>query len=281
MKQYPSIPRLENAPEELTASGHLWILEKIDGAHLRFQLRESGAIRFGDRRRVYDDPEAIPEPYRHAVEHVRRRLDREALRGAVENVESVVFFGEATHRQKIDYEWDRLPSFLGFDVYSTDQEAFRPPGAVQGIFERLGLEPVNALERERNTRDFDSESYTVPESAWYDGPAAGVVIRNKRGGRAKLLHPDVYALEAPTPTDASAEEFADEYATDRRFETIRERLRDRGEPVSVETLYDRAMIDIAREAPEQLYGDASTVDVQAFRSAVAARARAFLQEAGE
>ena len=276
MKPYPSIPRVEDAPEALFESGHLWLLEKVDGANVRFQLRESGELRFGDRDRVYEDPDAIPEPYEHAVRYVRERLDREALRNAVDDVESIVFFGEATHRHAIEYDWDRLPSFLGFDVWDDRAGSFRPPGAVQGIFERLGLDPINAVERERNTRDFDPKSYSVPQSAWYDGPAEGVVIRNKRGGRAKLLYPEYREVDETVPVDASAEELAKKYVTDRRFEKLERTLETRGEAVTFEALYDRAMTDVVREEHERLYHGTSSVDMSAFRAAVAARTRTFL-----
>ncbi len=276
MRQYPPIPDIENAPEEMFESGHLWLLEKIDGAHLRFRLTDSGLIRFGDRDSVYDDPAAIPEPYGHAVRHVREHLDRDALRNAVDDVESVVFFGEATHRHTIEYDWDRLPSFLGFDVYSADRGAFRPPGAAQAIFERLGLDPVNAVQRELNTRDFDPESYSVPDSAWYDGPAEGVVIRNKRGGRAKLRHPDFRETDEGVPTGTSAEELADAFATDGRFEKLEATLESRGVAVTFETLFDRTFEDIVREEHKRLYGGSSSVDLSAFRSAVAARTRSYL-----
>lgn len=281
MKAYPPIPRVEDAPKGLFESGHLWLLEKVDGANLRFHLRESGVLRFGDRDRVYEDPDAIPQPYEHAVRHVRERLDREALRNAVDDVESVVFFGEATHRHAIEYDWDRLPSFLGFDVWDDRSGSFRPPGAVQGIFERLGLDPINAVERERNTRDFDPTSYSVPQSAWYDGPAEGVVIRNKRGGRAKLIHPEYREADEPVPVDASAEELARKHVTDRRFETLERTLEIRGEAVTFETLYDRAMVDVVREEHKRLSQGSSSVDMSAFRSAVAARTRAFLDASRE
>lgn len=281
MKAHPPIPRVENAPEELLDSGHLWLTEKIDGAILRIQLQESGLIRVGDRDRVYDDPESIPEPYRHAVRHVRERLDREALRAAVDDVESVVLFGEATHHHTIEYDWDRMPSFLGFDVWSGEMGSFQPPDAVERIFERLGLTPVNAVERELNTRDFDPDSYTVPESAWYDGPAAGVVIRNKSGGRGKLLHPDFRERPDPSPFEASAEELADTLVTDRRFEKITAQLRTHSEAVSFETLYERMLEDIAREEHKRLFHDDSPVDLSAFRSALSEQTQRFLSKSSD
>lgn len=281
MKAYPSIPRVENAPEELLESGHLWLTEKIDGANLRIQLRESGLIRVGDRDRVYDDPEAIPEPYRHAVRHVRERLDREALRAAVDDVESVVLFGEATHHHTIEYDWDRMPSFLGFDVWSEATGSFQPPDAAEQIFERLDLTPVNAVERELNTRDFDPDSYTIPESAWYDGPAAGVVIRNKSGGRAKLLHPDIRKREPPALFEASGEALADTLATDSRFEKIAAKLRTHSEVVSFETLYERTLEDIVRGEHRRLFHDDSSVDLSEFRSVLAERTQRFLSESSD
>ena len=276
MKRYPPIPRLADAPDGLFESGHLWLTEKVDGDLLRVQLRANGLIRFGDRDRVYEDPEAIPEPYGHAVRHVRERLDREALGAAVDDVESVVLFGVATHRRRIEYDWDRLPSFLGVGVCSGEEGSFRPPDAAEGIFDRLGLEAVNAVERERNTRDFDPDSYAVPESAWYDGPAAGVVVRNKKGGRAKLIHPAFDESQSPEPIEATAEALADSYADDRRFEKIAAELRSRNEPVSFESLYDRTIEDIFREKRRRLFHSGSTVDVAEFRSAVAARTQRFV-----
>jgi hypothetical protein len=274
MKPFPSIPRVETAPDVL--EGHLWLLEKVDGANFRFQLRDTGLLRFGTRGKVYDDPAAVPEPYQHAVRHVREELDRTALRAAVEDVESIVFFGEAMHHHTIDYDWEQTPSFLGFDIWSAQDEAFRPPGAVQAIFERLGLQPVRAVQKELPARDFDPDSFAIPRSAYYDGPAEGVVIHNKRGGRAKLLHPEFQEVDETVPLDGDASDLAARYATDRRFEKWAAKLGDRGEPVTFEALYKRVLEDIVREEHKQIYHREDAVDLDVFREAVAERTRRFL-----
>lgn len=278
MKEYPAIPSVDAAPDERFDAGHLWLLEKIDGVHLRFQLQESGLVRFGDRSRVYDDPDDVPAPYQHAVRHVRNRLDREALRNAVEDVDDVVFFGEATTHRTIDYEWDRIPSFLGFDVWSADAGAFRPPDAVHAIFDGIGLESVTVFERERRARDFDPDSYAIPQSAWYDGPAEGVVVRDKRGHRAKLLHPDAGDVDAPEPTDAAPENLAAKYATRDRLEKLATRLEDDGRPVTFETLYEHVHEDVLREAHGRLHHGESSLEMSEFRSEVGALTRAFLDD---
>lgn len=277
LKDYPSIPRVGNAAADRFDDGHLWLLEKVDGANFRFQLQRSGVIQFGDRRRRYTDPDAIPDPYRHAVRHVRERLDRDALRRAVDDVEAIVFFGAATHRHAIDYDWDRLPPFLGFDIWNAATGRFYPPDTVEQIFEQVGLEPVNVFEQELHARDFDPESYAVPRSKWYDGPAEGVIVRNKRGQRAKLLHPAFRSVDEAVPVDAPAPELAARYATDRRIEKIATELEDRGRPVTFDPVYERVLEDIVREEHNRLYHGAGNVDLETFRSEVGKLVRQYLE----
>jgi len=278
MKTYPSIPRVSNAPAELFEEGHLWLLEKVDGANFRFQLQQSGLVRFGDRSRVYEDPADVPDPYQHAVRHIQESLDRTALRNAVDDAEQIVFFGEAMHHHTIEYDWERTPSFLGIDVWSATTESFRPPDAAERIFQHLGLQPVNAIERELPARDFDPDAYTVPQSAWYAGPAEGVIIRNKQGHRAKLLHPDFREVDDTVPVDASAAELARKYATTRRFEKLAAKFDDQEQPVTFERLYERVLEDIVREEHKRLYHGGQPVDMRTLRDEVAALTRAFLDE---
>ncbi|WP_115862508.1 RNA ligase family protein [Halorussus litoreus] len=278
MKQFPSIPRVENAPADLLDSGHLWLQEKVDGANFRFRLLDDGVVEFGDRSRTYRDADEIPDPYRHAVRHVRERVDREALRRAVADVESVVCFGEAMHRHAVDYDWDRTPSFLGFDVWDGEEGRFLPPDAVEQVYDRLGLAAVNAFEKEVRATDFDPADYEVPESAWYAGPAEGVVVRNKTGGRAKLLHPEFREVDDTVPVEAPAEELADKYVTRHRIEKTAHKLADHERPVTFDAVFDRVVEDVVREEHKQLFHGDRSVDVSAFRSAAAELTQRFLDE---
>lgn len=274
MRSFPDAPDVADAPDRLVERGHLWLLEWVDGAPLRFQVRASGLLRFGDRECVYDDPDAVPAPYGAAVRHVRERLDRDALRDAVDDVESVCFFGVATVRRRVDYDWERTPPFLGVDVWSGEREAFLPPDAVAGIYERLGLAPANAVERELPARDFDPDAYEVPASAWYDGPAAGVLVRNKRGGRALLQNDGAGSPQEDVA--ASAADLAERIATPERLERRTSDLDDGGRAVTAEALAERVVEDAVREAWPAF--ERGAVERAALRSAVAERVRAFLDE---
>ncbi|MBP1986852.1 hypothetical protein [Halolamina salifodinae] len=278
MKQFPPIPAIDDASAS-ALSGHLWLLEAVEGSILRFQLRDAGRLRFGSARGTYRDFDAVPPECRRAVRHVRERLDREALRGAVDEVSDLTFVGWATHRERIDYDWARLPPFLGLGVWSAESEAFRPPDAVEGIYERLGLHPANAFERERNSRDFDPEGYTIPESAWSDGPAAGVVVRDKSGGRVQRKNSGISTESRGSGEFAGAtdaESLAAAVATDQRFQRVADRLRGRGWELSVDVLQERTLDDIYREEHGRLFASEHDIDRAGFRAAIATRAQQFL-----
>lgn len=278
MRPYPSTPDFEDADESLLEGGHLWLREWIDGAPLRFQLRESGLVRFGDADRTFGSDD-VPGAYRHAVRHVRERLDREALSAAVDDVEDVTFFGVATQRRTIEYDWDRLPSVLGIEVWS-GEDGLLQPDATERVYERLGLEAVNAFRKEVSPRDFHPSPEAIPTSAWYDGPAAGIEIRNTRGARAKILHPDLDVGSEPVtePLSAPAADVARDYASADRLERIADRLEERGIPLAVETLYEHLLDDVLRQHHRRLSHPGSTLDRRAFRSELASIASEYLGE---
>ncbi|MFC7186915.1 hypothetical protein [Halorubrum yunnanense] len=306
MHRFPPLPDLDapETPDDLL-QGHLWLLELIDGTGLRFSMDESGLLRFGGPEATYADLDAVPIALRPAVRGVRERFDREALRSAVDEPAGVTFLGVATRRRGTDYDWDRIPPFLGTDVWvgaadeATAREGagaragegtFRPPDAAAAIFDGIGLEPVNAVAREVNARDFDPDDYAVPASAWRDGPAAGVVVRNKRGGRGMIrragddadpLVGDERAADGRDGCPADLEELAATHAVSKRFEPIVAALERRGEPATVDGLADRTLEAVARETALQ-FGEGETgpheVDIARFRASVVDRARAFLDE---
>jgi len=274
MRAPPDRPHVDDAPPDLLDGGHLWLRERVDGGDCRFRLAETGVVRFGDREQVFET-DAIPAPYRHAVRHVRERLDREALRTAAETPEDVVFFGVSTHHRGVDYDWSRLPSFLGCEVWSPANGALLPPDRAEQAFSELGLTPVNAVAKEVRAADFDPETYAFPESRWYDGPAAGVVLRNKTGLRAELPNPAVRTTPETGTEEFDPEARAEAWATDPRFEAVADDVTAQGSAVTVESVYDRLLESILREHHRELL-DATEEQRRAFRSAVAALTREFV-----
>jgi len=276
MHPFPPVLHVDDAPDELLESGHLWLLESVAGAPLRFRLQESSLIEFGDADRVYGSPDELPPQYRHAVRHVQEALDREALRAAVDDVEAITFLGQAMQYRGVDYDWARTPSFLGTEIWSAEAGRFRPPDAVDGIFERLGLDAVNPVAQEVRPRDFDPKRYEIPASAWYDGPAAGVVIRDKSGHRARLPNSGVEEGDVAVPVEMTAADLAEQYGSRQRLARLRERLTTDGQPVSVDDLLDRTLESAFRELDPRCFE--TRVDRGAFRGELAGHVRRFLND---
>ena len=254
MQSFPSLPSAAETPD-LFESGHLWIQELVVGAPLRFRLEPSGQVTFAGRERRFEDP---PPSLRAAVRHVRERLDRAVLMAVARDPSEVVFYGVATRHEGVDYDWERLPPFLGTDVHAAERQGFLPPDVVERTFERVGLDPVDAVEKEVRATDFDPADYDLPASAWYDGPAAGVVIRNKTGGRA-AIRGDVRG--DPGELQGDPAELAEAVVTPARVRRV--------DGEDFDERLDRVLDAGYREEHARL----PEVDGRAFRSAVVERVR--------
>ncbi|SEP06685.1 hypothetical protein SAMN04487948_112121 [Halogranum amylolyticum] len=269
MHQFRDLPPVSTGVDGLLDGGHLWLQELLVGGPFRFQLQSSGRLRVGDDEAEYD-PEDAPPQYRHTVRHVRESCDWSALRSAVDDVQSVVFFGRAIHNRGLDYDWERTPSFLGTDVWVGEKDAFLGVDTVEHVFERLGLDPVNTFAKELRAVDFDPSSYEFPQSAWYDGPAAGVVVRNKRGACGTLENPAVDVAEDPSVDPTTAEELAAEVVTPSRVQRVVATLERQGRPATFDAVYDRLLESVFRELHPSRFAD---LDRRVFRSTVAERTR--------
>ena len=261
MEDVPPLPHIEDVPE-LFEHGHLWIQELVVGTFLRFHLEPTGQVTFADRTRRFDD---VPPSLRASIRHVRERLDREALLATGEDPSTVTFIGVATRFEGVPYEFDQLPSFLGTDVWSTSRGGLQPPDVVERTFERIGLVPVNAFRKEVDATHFDAEGYEVPASNWYDGPAAGVVFRNKRGGRAALRN--LTAVHEPEPLPGDPNLLADAFVTPERISQVVRQLDVGDREPDTELVFERVLEVVAREE----HARRPDVDERAFRSAVAER----------
>lgn len=258
MQPFPETPPADDVPE----SGHLWLLEAVDGLPLRFALDDAGTLGFAAEQRPFD-PWDEPMAYRHAARHVREAFDVDALRAAADAPDEYVFYGVATTRQGVDYDWPRTPSFLLADVW--DGEAYLPPDVVAGGAERLGLSSLPAVEKELPARDFHPDRFAVPDSAFHDGPAAGVVVRDKTGYRGRIDGPTDGSPDVD-PTDAV--DLAASVVTEARIRLVVDALSTDGAPPSTDAVLDRLAEAAARERHPWLPTDP---DWRAFRSAAAER----------
>lgn len=256
-------------------SGHVWVQEVPTGGEFRFEVAQSGLVTFGVDDRTFDSVDSVPIQYRLAAELIDDRIDRAALAAATDDPSSVTFCGIATWNEGISYEWETLPAFVGIAVRAESKGRFLSPDAATRVFERLGLPTLPAVEKELSADHADFSRFeddaAFPDSAWRNGKATGVLLRDKSGVRVTAWR-SAYR-ETHTETERwSAPELAEAYATDERIDRTVQRLRDAGEPVAVSSVRDRLVADVAREAYTALFSDREFVaSVPAFQSAVAER----------
>lgn len=269
MKPYPSLPDLDASARE-SFEGSVWIRELVAGEGLRFGVAEGGYLRFRAGERAFEaDP---PLRLRRSVGHVRRRFDVDALLRESSDPAELVFYGVATVRDGVEYDWGRLPPFLGFDVWNGDRGRWLANDAVERAFEGLGLAAVNAVEKELPVRHFYPGRYETPDSEWYDGPAAGIVVRDSHGNRAARRNPDVRGRTADYPTDPEA--LASTVVTTGFVERLAEDP-DRG--ATFDALFEATIEESFRLAHDVVEGW-DEAGLRTFRGAVAERVRALGSE---
>lgn len=270
MEPCPETPALK----DVDLSGHVWVQELPRGAQFRFQVAPSGLVTFATTEHSFDTITALPPQFRRAAASINERLDHGALEAATDDPSDVTFCGIATRNEGIEYDWKSLPPFVGVNVYSGRKSQFLSPDSATGVFNRLGIPTLPAIDKELNAAHADFTRYEdesgFPQSAWREGHAAGILIRDKSGGRAVAWAEEANVKSTSEPK--SATELANEYATDERITQTIAALRAEERSVTVDTIRDRLVADVARESYVDLFSDGDFLaSLSEFESTVAER----------
>jgi hypothetical protein len=274
VKQCPETPPLGDAE----FSGHVWVQELPTGGEFRFQVAPSGLVTFATAEESFDTTAAVPPQFRRAAQLINEDLDRDALDAATDDPSDVTFCGIATRNEGIKYDWDAVPPFVGVDIWSGRKEQFLSPDAATSVFGRLGLPTLPAIDKEVAAAHTDFTQYEAesecPQSAWRDGHAAGVLIRDKSGSRAVIWCSEPSEASASEPK--SAADLATEHAPDERIEQTIAELRAGDYSLTVDSIRDRLVADVARESYVDLFSDGEFIaSLSAFDSAVAERVQQY------
>jgi hypothetical protein len=245
------------------------------GGQFRFQVAPSGLVTFATDTRSFETVEEVPIQYQRAAKLISERLNRKAIQAATDEPDDVLFCGIATRNEGVSYDWDSLPAFVGTDVWSASKGRFLSPDATVNVFDEVGLPTVPAIDKEVPAAHTDFTQFedpaAFPPSEWGEGKAAGILIRDKSGGRTAAWRVDPSSVPS-TSEQRSVTDLAAAYATPDRIEQTATALRDSDHSLTVAAIRDRLIADVARELYADLFSDGEfVVSVAAFRSAVAER----------
>src|SRR3972149_3922981 len=152
----------------------IFIEEKIDGGNFRFMVKD-GKIIFGSRTQsIGDDQKEIGGNWKRCVEFIRN-----ALKGKYfTDMGHLIFYGECCVLHTIHYDFDKIPPYLGFDIYNIDKEVFINWNIAKEIFGALGL-PVVPLINTCKAKDITIlTDADIPKSFYYSGQSEGIVLKN-------------------------------------------------------------------------------------------------------
>jgi hypothetical protein len=258
-----------------TFTGHVWVQELPTAGQFRFQVADSGLITFATPDQTYDAASAVPLQFRLAADAIRERLDRQALSAATETPERITFAGLAPRYEGIDYEWPSVPGFVGVDVWSDEADGWLSPDTATTVYDRLALPTLPVVGKELPVSHTDLDQYTsataFPGSNWRDGPAAGLLFRDKTGTRAQTWHSTVTESD-PEIHAEGVDELVTRYAPADHIDRISETVTDGPAEPPVDVIRDRLLAKVARRAAANLYRDGDlVVSRRALESAIAER----------
>ena len=158
------------------------IQEKIDGANFRFMIKD-GQIIFGSRTRELDEKDKAGKGWNRCVMHI---LEAQGKNPGWYR-EGCIYYGECCTPHTMPYDRQKMPPFLGFDIYNIEDVKYLHWSEAQAMFFDMGLAfvPVildctvkSIMESDINDDLVPISVYAHPESK--DQQAEGIVFKNHK-----------------------------------------------------------------------------------------------------
>ncbi len=161
------------------------VQEKVDGGNLRFYITKDSKIIFGSRTQQLTSNEGedtnVEKNFRRCVDYVREKW--EAVRDIAPDLSGYIFYSENMIKHTMQYDWEKIPPFLGFDIYNIKTGKYLDYKDVKKIFKNLKLEMVPIIKvckardiKEITDKDIPKSKYASLSSK--DQQAEGVVYKN-------------------------------------------------------------------------------------------------------
>jgi len=174
--KYPKIKIIgdeENKELLLNPDDEIVIQEKIDGGNFRFMYLD-GSFIFGSRTQELEEDKQEEMAWKRCIGYVKRVSNKDILH----EMSHCIFYGECCTRHSTPYDFEKMPPYLGFDIYDLDSHTFIHWVLAKKVFEDIGLYfvPVITTIKAKDMKPLTDKD--VPKSEYYDGQAEGIVFKN-------------------------------------------------------------------------------------------------------
>jgi len=129
----------ENKNIFINGNDTIYVQEKIDGANSRFFVKD-GKIIFGSRacQLTSNDGEEtnVSKNFKCGLNYIKSHVKINKLK------EGHIYYGEICVKHTMDYDWNKIPPYLGFDIKNVKQSTYLPWPEAEHNFKEIGLPVV-------------------------------------------------------------------------------------------------------------------------------------------
>ena len=278
-KKYIKIRALGTDETEGIFEGTCVVQEKVDGANFSFYV-ENNKLLVASRNMVMVDKKNSGNwkamlPVTEAYNQHKDKFNPNYL-----------YVGESTQRHTISYT--DIPNFIGYDIWNEETESFLDWKDTKKEFASIGLPFIHVhFEREGSEITIEELRECIKNSAYKDGPAEGVVIKNyneldghDRQMFAKIVTDEFKesnrkafgGIDQPKKENNSTILIAETYGTNARIEKIIHKLVDEGNKLDmslIPVLFNAVSEDIFEENAVEIYHTFDKIDFKHLRGIVA------------
>ena len=275
-KKYPKIKILGDQKNEgiLNDPTQIVIQEKVDGANFGFYV-EDNILYFCSRNQNLTDSKQIEEsgiPKRwRGIEPVLTSFKNNPKMFNVD----LYYWGESLQKHNIEY--DNIPGFIGFDILDLETNRFLNSGLCEDYFDLLDLSFINTIESPKELTIENLKSLYAT-SAYRDGPAEGIVIKNYTTQQFAKIVSDEFKetklLKKVQIHPTNEIEICYIYATDARIEKIIHKLHDDGNKIEIQmmkNLFKNVAKDILEEEILSIYSKYDSINFKNLNKLISKR----------
>lgn len=300
LHKYPKIYQIGNEDiKDLLANeeDNIVIEEKIDGANFRFMVNpEDNTLIFGSRtKELAQDTDEAGGNWKRCIEYLKRIHEKNPFE------KGYAYYGECCTRHSMDYNWDKIPPFLLFDIMDLSTGKFIGQREKVYMSGELSTVPFiwGGTVKEfhgwirNNNYKFEDDSI-VPTSRYHapsakDVKAEGIVIKNYEKqifgkyvrAAFKELNKAVFGEGKAHFADTDDERIVAAFCTNARIDKIIFKLIDEGNKLDMplmEQLPRRVIDDIMEENYKEISWSSWSINFKSVRKKITARCLAILKQ---
>ena len=262
------------------AEDEIIIQEKIDGANFRFYITNEGQVIFGSRTQELEDTK---KNFTRCIDFIKEKL----LGFDLTKFKGYIFYGECCVKHTINYDWNKIPPFLGFDIYDTATDTFLDYDIVNEIYKELLIDtvPLVSICKAKDIKEINDD--LVPISKYALCKAEGLVFKNynkqifAKYVRAEFKEENnaLFGNKKRETDNTNNEEFVFKYVTNARIEKLIFKKIDDGKYLDMALmgeLIKDTYLDIVEENYLEIMTGNWTLDFKNIRRSITPRVRAVL-----